>query len=140
MWNTLSAAIVTKVQASTKLDGTNVFDYGKASFTSYPSVTITPSDDVASFADNLRNRREYSFMVRIYQERLEGGQGEKEAERILRILVDDLISLFDTDLTLGATLKGRGFVYAVPGKWGYVKAPDIDVRLAEITVKGVVVQ
>ena len=106
MWNTLSAAIKAKVQTSTNVDSAAVFDYAKTNMQKYPVVTITPAENQnTSFADTTRRRRSYTFAVRVYQERTE--RDEESSERILRTLVDDLITIFDADIYLDNALAGR---------------------------------
>lgn len=139
MWNTLSAAIVAMVKTSTKVDNISVFDYGKSKMLNYPAITVTPSDNQdAFFADTVRRQRTYNFAIRVYQERME--QGEDASERIMRTIVDDLISIFDADLYLQTTLQGRGFAKPIPSIWQYVQGEQVNTRMAEIIISCVVIQ
>ena len=116
MWNELSAAIVAVIQTSSEIDSDQVFDYAKSKMEHYPCVTVTPLENVETyFADTQRDGRTYNFAIRVYQERME--QGEEASERIMRTIVDDLISKFDADIYLGATLQGRGFCRPIPSRW-----------------------
>ena len=139
MWNELSAAIKSVVQTSSEIDSTQVFDYAKSKMEHYPCVTITPleNNDVF-FADTARNSRSYNFAIRVYQERME--QGEEDSERIMRTIVDDLISKFDADIYLGATLQGRGFCRPIPSRWSFVQGEQVNTRMAEIILTCVVIQ
>ncbi len=139
MWNELSAAIVAKVQTSAEVDSAAVYDYGKSKMTHYPSITVTPSDNQDPiFADTSRNQRTYNFAIRVYQERME--QGEGESERIMRTIVDDLITIFDADLYLNDVLRGRGFAKPIPSIWQYVQGEQVNTRMAEIIIGCVVIQ
>ncbi len=139
MWNELSAAIVAKIQTSSEVDSARVYDYAKSKMDGYPTITVTPLDNAETyFADTSRDGRTYNFAIRIYQERME--QGEAESERIMRTIVDDLISKFDNDIYLGATLQGRGFCRPIPSVWSFVQGEQVNTRLAEIILACVVIQ
>jgi len=139
MWNELSAAIKAVIQTSSEVDSTQVFDYAKSKMEHYPCITITPLETPeAFFADTSRNQRSYNFAIRIYQERME--QGESDSERIMRTIVDDLISKFDADIYLGATLRGRGFCRPIPSRWSFVQGEQVNTRMAEIILTCVVIQ
>lgn len=139
MWNTLSAAIVNMIKTSGEVDSAAVFDYAKSKMDHYPTITVTPSDNQDPiFADTNRRQRTYNFAIRIYQERME--QGEEASERIMRTIVDDLITIFDADLYLNATLQGRGFAKPIPSIWQYVQGEQVNTRMAEIIISCVVIQ
>jgi len=139
MWNELSAAIVAVIQTSSEIDSSQVFDYAKSKMEHYPCATVTPLDNTETdFADTQRDRRSYNFAIRIYQERME--QGEQDSERIMRTIVDDLISKFDNDIYLGATLQGRGFCRPIPSRWSFVQGEQVNTRMAEIILSCVVIQ
>jgi len=139
MWNELSAAIVAMVKTSAEVDPTAVYDYGKSKMLKYPSITVTPSDNQDPiFADTTRRQRTYNFAIRVYQERME--QGEEASERIMRTIVDDLITIFDADLYLNTTLQGRGFAKPIPSIWQYVQGEQVNTRMAEIIISCVVIQ
>lgn len=138
MWETLSAAIVTMVKTSSFVDSALVFDYGKSDIGGFPAVTVTPSDAKATFGDNVRIQREYTFSIKCYQERL--NQGEDKSEQIMRQMVDDLIRIFDADTYLLTTLDGRGFAYPIPSAWSFVQGENINLRVAEVLITAVVVQ
>jgi len=139
MWNELSAAIIAKIKTSTEVEDAAVLDYAKSKMDKYPTITVTPADNQeAFFADTMRNQRTYNFAIRVYQERLE--QGEAESERIMRTLVDDLISIFDGDVYLNDTLAGRGFARPIPSVWQFVQGEQVNTRMAEIILSCVVIQ
>ena len=137
MWNTLSAAIVAKIQTSNEVESSAVQDFS-SKITQYPSIQVTAAGNQESyFADTNRVGRTYNFNVDIYQERFE--QGEEEAERILRTIVDDLISIFDADIYLSTTLAGRGYQKPFNGDWGYT-GDQLNTRSARIIVGCQVIQ
>lgn len=139
MWNTLSAAIVNMIKTSNEIETTAVFDYAKSKMTDYPTITVTPSDNQEPyFADSVRRGRTYNFAIRVYQERSE--QGEEASERIMRTIVDDLISIFDADIYLQTSLEGRGFAKPIPSTWQYVQGEQVNTRMAEIILSCVVIQ
>lgn len=139
MWNDISAAIVAMIKTSDNVKSAAVYDYAKSGMEHYPTITVTPYENIdPSFADTVRNRREYVFAIRVYQERLE--QGEEDSERIMRTLVDDLISIFDADVYLNTTLQGRGFAYPIPSRWTFVQGEQVETRMAEILIRCVVIQ
>lgn len=145
MWDTLSSAIKTVILGADLIDSNRVFEYAKTQMDNYPCITITPSDVAdPNFADTARNQRTYVFSIRVFQERLEikgataGQLPEEAAERIMRQLVDNLISLFDADAYLGNTLAGRGFCRPIPSRWGYV-GEQVNTRSAEILLECVVI-
>lgn len=139
MWNELSAAIKAKIQTNDEIDSANVFDYAKSQIDAYPTITITPADNQnTSFADTTRRQRSYTFSIKVYQERLE--QGESDSERIQRTIVDDLITLFDSDVYLNNTLAGRGFARPIPSDWSFAAGEQVNMRVAEILLECVVIQ
>lgn len=65
--------------------------------------------------------------------------GAPEAERILRSLIDQILAIFDSRVNLNLN-NSCNFAFPIPSKWGYVQAPDIDIRSAEIIIEAVDVQ
>lgn len=138
MWNELSAAIAAKVATSVNIDAGNIFEYPKTNLDGYPAVTVTPKDGAGEFGDTARNRRTYIFSVKVYQEQLE--QGRVDTERILRTIIDELITIFDADSYLNSHLAGRGFAKPMPSSWDYIFGENSATRVAEILIECVVMQ
>lgn len=137
MWNTLSAAIVAMIKTSSEVEDAAVLDHA-AKITQYPTIQVTAAGNQESyFADTSRVGRTYNFNVDIFQERFE--QGEDNAERILRTIVDDLISIFDADVYLNTALEGRGFAKPFNGDWGYT-GDQLNTRSARIVIACQVIQ
>lgn len=111
-----------------------VYNYTETNPSGYPAINVEAYDGNGEFADTTRNRREFIFRITVMQERVKVKPAE--AERITRSLVDQIIQTFDdrTNLTLGNSCD---FAYPIPSKWGYINAPDIDVRTAEILLVAV---
>jgi hypothetical protein len=139
MWNDLSAAIVAMIKTSNEVKSSFVYDYAKSQMEGYPTITVTPYENQETFfADTQRNQRSYNFAIRVYQERLD--QDEEQSERIMRTLVDDLISIFDADIYLNTTLQGRGFARPIPSVWQFIQGENSNTRMAEIILSCVVIQ
>lgn len=128
-WATLSSLIVTKLGTIAGVPSGNVFDFEPSGFSTYPAITVTPSDNTADFADTSRNFVRYTFMIRCYQERLE--LTPQVAESRMRALVDNIMTAFNADPTLGAALTS-GYAKPIPSVWGYRSGPQVDERVAEI--------
>ncbi len=119
------------------VDPGNVYNFVKRNPAGYPSISIEAFDGAGQFLDTGRNRRTFIFRIICSQERT--NVGEDEAERILRQLVDQLLTLFDSRTNLNLN-NSCNFAHPIPSKWGYIQAPDIDVRSAEILLEAVDVQ
>ena len=112
----------------------SVYDYVERNPTGYPSISIEAFDGNGEFADTTRNRRSHIFRIIVTQERVK--VGASEAERITKAVVDQIIATFDdrTNLNLNNSCD---FAYPIPSKWGYINAPDVDIRSAEILLEAV---
>lgn len=130
------AAIVSILQ--TNITTANVvYNYIEPNPSGYPAIMVEYYDGQGEFADTGRNRRSRVYRITCMQERVK--VGPKEAERILASLVDQIIGIFDdrTNLRLSNTCD---FAYPIPSKWGYIQAPDIDVRTAEILLEAITLE
>ena len=147
MFKDIKAAIISLIRAEVAVNDSWVYDYEPARPEGYPAISVTAKSVPARFADTERNRREYTFRIRCYQERQTTGTqaglvSQKEAERILTDLVDSMISVFDNyaNYNLLNQVPNLVFVQPIPADWGYVNAPDIDMRIADINLVAVVLQ
>lgn len=125
------AAIVSILRAN--ISKANViYDYIEPNPTGYPAITVESYDGTGEFADTGRNRRKRYYRITCQQERIK--VGASNAESILTALVDQIVATFDsrTNLNLNNTAE---FAYPIPSKWGYIQAPDVDVRVAEIIIE-----
>lgn len=125
------AAIVSTLRTSIS-KAKVVYDYAERNPSGYPAINVESYDGSGEFADTGRNRRKRFYRITVMVERIK--LGPSEAERITNSLVDQIISVFDdrNNLTLNNTAD---FAYPIPSKFGYISAPDIDVRSAEIIIE-----
>ena len=134
-YSTTKAALVTLISTATKVQ--NVYNYENPKPDGYPCISITNFEGTAEFADTSRFRRNYTYRILVTQERI--NVGPSEAERIVTGLVDELVSLFDNNANYN--LSNSVIFFEPPAvKFGYLQAPDVDVRSAEITLTGTTVQ
>lgn len=114
-----------------------VYNFVERNPSGYPTITVEYYDGTGEFADTGRNRRSRIYRITCSQERVK--VGANDAERILGTLIDQIIGVFDdrANITLNNTCD---FAYPIPGKWGYIQAPDIDVRTAEILLETVTLE
>lgn len=144
MWDELSGGTINLLNTLTTVDSAlAIFNYAMTNIPGYPAITVTPSDNVAQFADTRRNQRSYVFSIKCYQERLKAG--EQQSELIMRQLVDSVITLFDANPFLDTVngfgrLNGRGYCRPIPSVWKYIQSEQIDVRMAEVLLECVVIQ
>lgn len=125
------AAIVAILRANiTKAKEVN--DYAKRNPAGYPAINVESYDGSGVFADTGRNRRKRIYRIVCMQERIK--VNASEAERIITSLVDQIITVFDDRANLNLN-NTADFAYPIPGKFGYIQAPDIDVRTAEILIE-----
>lgn len=109
-----------------------VYDYTERNPSGYPCIMVENFDGSGAFADTSRNRRKRYYRITCMQERVK--VGASEAERILTAMIDQMIGVFDSRTNLDLT-NTADFAYPMPSKWGYIQAPDIDVRTAEIIIE-----
>jgi hypothetical protein len=131
-FNNLVAQIKTLVQTGVNIDPNYVYDYAATNISGYPAVRIYPAEVNGSFSDVARNRRSYYIVIQVLQERQE--QNQAESERIMRVLVDELIAIFDdrNNITLNNACK---FARPIPMKWSFEGEEQPDVRVANILIE-----
>ncbi len=93
-----------------------------------PFASIIPSGNESDYLTTSENKRQYSFVIRIFVERK--SRTPAEAETVLRGAIDALLDAFDNDYTLTGTVLG---CRATPSKWGYILA-DKEYRTADINI------
>ena len=127
--------IGTQIEAILRANITNVnfiYNHVETNPGGYPSISIEAFDGAGQFLDTGRNRRTYIFRIICMQERVI--VGANEAERIMRALVDQILGVFDDRANLNLN-NSCNFCNPIPSKWGYVQAPEIDLRSAEIILE-----
>ena len=134
------ANIGTQIESIINTNITNVnyvYNYVETNPGGYPSISIEAFDGNGEFLNTGQNRRSFMFRIICSQERVK--VGPSEAERILRNLVDQILATFDDRANLNLN-NSCNYAFPIPSKWGYLQAPDIDVRSAEIILEAVDVQ
>lgn len=126
----LSQAIATKLNSVSGLNGVYAYEPATPTDGKYPFATITPSGFQAEFGDTIRNIRNYSYSIRLYQERK--NFGNEKAERVMREIVDEIVTAFDADTTLSGMCK---MVRPLSGDFEYIDREIGDTRFADITVE-----
>lgn len=81
-----------------------VYDYSIDLTAGYPCAVVRDGGWRAEFSDTQRNRRVYTIEVYLFQEFGEAGFTAEKAARVLRELQDEVITLFDTNITLDGTV------------------------------------
>jgi len=109
-----------------------IYSYAERNPSGYPAINVESYDGSGVFADTGRNRRKRIYRITVMQERVK--VGASEAERILNALVDQVISTFDNRANISLN-NTADFAYPIPSKFGYIQAPDIDVRTAEVLIE-----
>lgn len=122
----IKAQVVSILQANVSA---TVYDYAISTVAgiSYPLITVTAKTGSGTHLTNVHNERHYIITIRCMQERLV--VGEQAAETTLTALVDQVITVFDQNPQLN---NAATYAMPAPSQWGYIKAPDIEVRTADV--------
>lgn len=134
--NNISTAIVTKLNGISGLNGVYNYEVNAPTNGQYPFATVTMKSEDGQFGDTVRNIRTHTFIIRVFQERLEASTGNEKAERLIRSICDSILTAFDNDTTLGNVVK---FVRPLKADFRYVSRESGDVRVAEFTAECVTV-
>jgi hypothetical protein len=116
----------------------DVYDWENIQTDSDPFAVIIPSGNESDYQTTEENVRTYGFTIMLFVSRTI--RSTKDAERVLRQLVDSVIDDFDKDsmlTTIGQPEKsGYTFlqVFATPSVWGYA-LPDDKYRVATINLR-----
>lgn len=141
MWNSILTQVVTVLDTISVIQ--TVDNYEKSSFSGFPAVTVVPNEEDSDFEATTERMRTYVFRIRAYQEMYSqqhpSSPGLKDADRILRTVVDDIVKEFDKPAN--ATLSGNANTAAerviqvspVPSSWGY--DTDRNFRVAEVLLQ-----
>ena len=132
MFTPIRTAIRNRLQTLTGVDRplAFVYDIHTTKLDGYPSITFEPSDMESDFATTTQNLRTYVFRIVIHQETEK--VGKSRALEILSLAVDEVIKLFDNDITLGGAVD---FLNAVPAAWGEYSEAVGQVKHAEIILR-----
>lgn len=132
----IQAAISTKLNTITQLNGVYTYEPDKPTSGQYPFATITFAGGEGEFGDTIRNIRKHRFFVRIYQERTQAAMGGSKAEDIILIIMDAIYTAFDADTTLGGVTK---FVKPISSEATYINREIGDTRVSEIMIEATTV-
>ena len=136
MWDLLSVAIKTILEANDLIS--NTYTYEASDISGTPIATLTPSANESDYATTVENTRVYAFMLRLYVDRKSGEDNEAVAEEAMRELVDSVLDDLDKNHRLNAlgTKAGHTFLFleAAPSLWGYAGREN-EYRVAEIIVR-----
>jgi hypothetical protein len=126
-YTNIRAGIVSLLQTIPEIQ--EVYNYEAKELAKYPSATVTNLSHKNLFADTARNRRQYSFMIRLYFRT----DQPQDAETVLSSIADAVITKIESDITLNSTCD---FAEPLEGKWLYQER-EIPVRVVEIAVTAV---
>ena len=117
----------------------DVANFEKSGFRGFPAVTVTCSGNANDYWSTAQNQRQFTFIVRIYQQiertpALETASDKQKeiAEGIMERVVSEIIDTFDQFYAFN---NEADFCRAVPSAWGYVKIGEGWCRTAEIKLE-----
>lgn len=132
----VSNAIKNKLQGISHLNEVLEYEPDKPTDGKYPFATVTPVTFAAEFGDTRRNLRAIIYSVKVYQERTQIGFGNEKAERVMREMIDEIVTAFDDDTTLSGTVK---FIRPAAGDLVYEERETGDTRVCDIQLEANVV-
>lgn len=136
MFTTLLDKIVSILEANTLIQ--EVFNFEKQQFDGDPSAIVSPSGNESDFISTNSNERIYAFNLKLFVSRSAREKTGKDADRVLRDLVDSVVDDIDKDFRFAGLVVPTGYcminVFATPSVWGYTGAED-EYRVAEIIVR-----
>jgi len=125
-----------------------VYDHPFGEFSGYPAVTVFPSGNSSDYETTAENIRTYAFQIHLFvdisaiQKDANGnnvtGQAQlKEAYRVTRSIVDQIIDKFDQDETLsGISLPaGKQMVSVRPAPSAVELIPDTNTIVSQINLE-----
>jgi hypothetical protein len=127
-FSTISSAILTKLQALTKLK--YVYAYEKGQIEGYPAVTVYNSEYSAEWADTANDLDTYVFTMHIYQEM--DLKAPDLAETIVNDALVELFQAFQADYTLG----GKVDMMSIKASKGWTSREAVNrVAVVYLTLK-----
>lgn len=137
MFTELLNKIVQILEANSLIQ--EVFNFEKQKFDGDPVAIVSPSGNESDYSTTNQNERIYSYSIKLFVSRTaREGDSDKEADRVLRNLVDSVIDDIDKDYTFSGLVVPTGYcminVFAIPSQWGYAGAED-EYRVAEIVIR-----
>ncbi len=137
MFTTLLNKIVTILEANSLFQ--EVYNYEAQKFNGDPVAVVSPSGNESDYNTTNANERTYAYSLKLFVSRTaRQGDKDKEAERVLRELIDSVMDDFDSDFGFTGLTVPTGYcminVFAIPSIWGYAGAED-EYRVAEIIIR-----
>ena len=137
MFTILLNKIVSILEANTLIQEVHNFEAQK--FDGDPVAIVSPSGNESDYTTTNINERLYAYSVKLFVSRTaRDGDSDKEADRVLRNLVDSVLDDIDKDFTFAGLSVPTGYcminVFAIPSIWGYAGAED-EYRVAEVVVR-----
>ena len=141
-WANINSEIVSILNGISAIQ--EVHNYEKSTFRGYPAVTVVPSENESDFEATQERQRVLAFRLRFYVEVISDrhestGEGLKEADRIMRSLLDTVIDEFDKPANArfsgnaDTTAKKVLYTEPIPSSWEY--DGERKMRMAEITLR-----
>lgn len=135
MFDKISTALITIVKANTRIQ--SVYDYEASNLEGFPAATVIPSSNDSDYSTTTEDRRKYSFVIRLYVERLSGQTAERTCEATMRDLVDTLINNLNKTNSMASLATQTGYIFLkilpTPSVWGYA-GEGSTMRVAEVKV------
>lgn len=125
----ISTKLKTMIGSISSING--VYDYAQTDVTSYPYAVVKFDGSNADFGDTIRNIRHYEFMVILYIDRNQASVGNEKAERLLRSITDEIITMFDNNTTLDNLVQ---MVQPISISTSFQNTDIGDTRVCEIVI------
>lgn len=74
-----------------------IYEYAKAEPIGYPYIEIIPNGIENNKLTNIQNQIEYTFKIRLHQEKSKDNIGEEDGQDIMNYLLDDVIDILKTE-------------------------------------------
>lgn len=136
MWERLTNHLKVMLEGIDEI--ASVYDYEEGEFNEQPVAVIVPSDSEGEFTTSLDNEEIYAFNVFLFVQIGDTFYTKKEADEVLRELVDTVKREFDKNWALSGLSTETGysmlFMETAPSAWGYSSRENI-YRMAELTLR-----
>ncbi len=132
----ISNAIKNKLDSISHLNEVFEYEPDKPTDGKYPFATITSNAFAGEFGDTIRNKRTITYSVKVYQERTQVGFGNEKSERVMREMLDEIVTAFDNDTTLSGLVK---WIVPAGGDLDHIERETGDTRVADIFLEANIV-
>jgi hypothetical protein len=124
----IKEAVETLTGANGKVQA--VYAYDRSTFSGFPAVIISPSENSADYANTESDKLVFVFKVRAFYPITKESEHES-AEIALEGVVDDLLNLFSDRRVIPAC----DWVEPTPSAWYYEERGEAVYRVAEISLR-----